>query len=52
MPSMPPSRCEHYARDLSEASAYDLLVNTATLGVNGAAAVVVAAYRERFGLGS
>ena len=43
---------EHYARDLSEASAYDLLVNTATLGVNGAAAVVVAAYRERFGLGS
>ncbi len=40
---------QHYARDLHDVTAYDLLVNTATLGVEGAASVVEAACRARFG---
>lgn len=39
---------DHLGVEVEEPAAYDLEVNTATLGVDGAAALAVAAYRLRF----
>jgi cytidylate kinase len=39
----------HFHVDPDDARLYDLVVNTATLGVDDAAAVVVEALRRRFG---
>lgn len=39
---------DHYGRDVAEEGAYDLHVNTATLGVEASADVIVTAFRARF----
>jgi cytidylate kinase len=40
---------DHYGREVDDPGAYDLQVNTGTLSIAGAADVVAAAYRARFG---
>jgi hypothetical protein len=40
---------EVHGRAIDDLGAYDLCVSTGELGVDGAAAVVIAAYRYRFG---
>jgi hypothetical protein len=42
---------QHYGADISEASHYDLVVNAGTLGIEGAAALTVQAFRTRFNQG-
>jgi hypothetical protein len=39
---------DHYHQDVEDPDGYDLFVNTGTLGVEGAADVVVAAFRRQF----
>jgi cytidylate kinase len=41
---------QHYDRDVTDPSAYDLLVNSATLPMETAVEIVVAAYRAKFHL--
>lgn len=40
---------QHYGADISDDSNYDLVVNAGTLGIEGAADLVVRAFRGRFG---
>lgn len=40
---------QHYKQDISDPANYDLVVNTATLSLEAAAEVVIAAYRAKFG---
>jgi cytidylate kinase len=40
---------DRYGRDIDDSSGYDLWVSTGTLGLDAAAAVIIAAYRYRFG---
>jgi cytidylate kinase len=40
---------QHFNRDVSAPSDYDLLINTTTLSVDSAASVVIAAYQAKFG---
>ena len=39
----------HYGEDVTKASNYDLVINSGTTGVSGAAALIREAYRARFG---
>ncbi len=39
----------HYGADLADPANYDLIVNTGTLGLEGAASQIVGAYESRFG---
>ncbi|MBW1879014.1 MAG: cytidylate kinase-like family protein [Deltaproteobacteria bacterium] len=40
---------QHFNRDVTDPSDYDLAINTSTLSVDAAASVVIAAYRGKFG---
>ena len=39
----------HYGEDVTKASNYDLVINSGTTGISGAAALIREAYRARFG---